>query len=245
MLKRIRHFILVVFLLGQFLWNPICFLAADSMPSADEILEKYIKALGGTEALQKITSRVSKGSLEYVGEGTAQTLEIYKKGPDKFYQIASTLDGPFRQAYDGKTGWAHYPGDRVHDVGGAELARLKRQAVLQAELRMREIFPKMKVLGKEKVGSKDTFVIEASPPEGAAEKFYFDTQDGLLLQHEYVGDAWYGQITVTEQFGDFREVDGVRIPFTIRQSGVDLTIRIKELKHNIPIEDSKFAQPVE
>ena len=245
MLRRFCQFTLALFLLMQLLWRPMCLLAADSLPSPDEIVEKYIKALGGTEALQKIASRVSKGSLENVGEGTAQTLEIYKKGPDKFYQIASTLDGPYRQAYDGNIGWAHYPGDKVHEVGGAELSRLKRQAVLQIELRMRELFPKMKVLGKEKVGGKDTFVLEASPPEGSPEKFYFDSQDGLLLQHEYVGDAWYGQTTISEQFSDFREVDGIKIPFTTRQSGIDLTIRMKEIKHNVLIDDSKFAKPVE
>jgi hypothetical protein len=99
--------------------------------------------------------------------------------------------------------------------------------------------------GKEKVGDREVYVIEATPEEGGAEKMSFDTQTGLLIYTDVERERPQGKIRVETHFEDYREVDGTKLPFTMRQSSPNLSfiIRINEVKHNIPIEDAKFNKP--
>src|SRR6266568_7677001 len=81
-------------------------LVADSTPTVDQILEKYIEAIGGQSALQKSTTRVMKGSAQLTSTGEMGTIEIYKKAPDKeLYLVNIPSNGPTSRAYDGKAGW--------------------------------------------------------------------------------------------------------------------------------------------
>ena len=89
---------------------------------------------------------------------------------------------------------------------------------------------------KSKVGNSDAFVIEATIIEGNSEKLYFDASSGLLIQEDFGGASL--------RYDDYKEVDGVKVPFTIRQEGSpNSTIKFKEIKHNLPIEDAKFDRP--
>ena len=86
----------------------------------------------------------------------------------------------------------------------------------------------MTLKGREKVGGSDAFVVEATPAEGHATRLYFDTQTGLLLRK----DKTY--------FEDYREVDGVKLPF--RERDDFSVIRLTEVKHNLPVDDARFAE---
>ena len=91
----------------------------------------------------------------------------------------------------------------------------------------------MKFLKKSKVGNSDAFMIEATIIEGNSEKLYFDASSGLLIQEDFGGASLH--------YEDYKEVDDVKVPFTIRQEGSpNSTIKFKEIKHNLPIEDAKF-----
>lgn len=214
-----------------------------SLPTVDQVLDKFVEGTGGRSALQKISSRYVKGILEYVGEGTTQNIEIYKKAPNKYIRLNTTLDGPYKEGFDGSVGWSIYPGEALKVLSGAELSRFKRNSDLYLELKLKEYLPNLTVKGKEKVGNRETNVLEAASASGAPEKLYFDTQSGLLVQNDYEVETPDGKNYVTVLFENYKEVDGIQLPFTIRQVTEDTLIRISEIKHNLSIDDSKFAKP--
>lgn len=217
-----------------------------TLPTADQIIEKYIQALGGKAAIEKITSRVIKGTIDIPVAGASGTLEVYLKAPGKGGSIASLSGlGEFLQGCDGKTAWTSDPFQGMRDLSGVELAAAKRESDLHDDLKIKQTFSKMTVTGKEKVGLLDAYVIQAVPVEGNPEKLFFDVQTGLLLRRDVEVESPQGRIPSENYLEDYKEVDGVKIPHTTRQvtPAYTLTVKILEVKTNVPIDDAKFNKP--
>jgi len=220
--------------------------APAALPSADELLEKYVKALGGKEALEKITSRMSKGTFDLPAMGASGTTEMYTKSPNKTATIIEIGGfGKIENVYDGTKAWSANPMQGLTEVTGAQLASFKRQANLQSVLNLKTYYSKFEVKGKDKVGDAEVYVVEATPLEGKAEKMYFDVNSGLLLRTDAEVDGPQGAMLVESYLEDYRVVDGVKVPFTMRQNNpaYSLTIKQTEVKHNVTIEDAKFNKP--
>jgi outer membrane lipoprotein-sorting protein len=217
-----------------------------ALPTVDQILDKYVQAIGGKAAVEKQTSRVSKGSFEIPAFGASGTAEVYEKAPNKsaaFINIPGF--GVVQEGFDGKAGWAQDPQSGLRDKAGAELAATKLDAEFHKPIKIKQLYPKIVVKGRDKVGDKEAYVVEATPLESSAETWYFDTQSGLLLRQDSERESPQGKQAVQVFLEDYKEVDGVRLPFTIRQVTPVFTIAIKieEVKHNVPIDDAKFSKP--
>ncbi|HKY04435.1 MAG TPA: hypothetical protein VJQ56_06080 [Blastocatellia bacterium] len=218
---------------------------AQNAPTTDQILDKYVQAVGGKAAIEKATSRVAKGTIEIPAAGLKGPIEIYSKAPDKsLFMLTIPGYGVTQVGYDGKTGWSQDPSTGMRDLSGDELATLKRDADFYGTLKIKETF-KAKYLGKEKVSGRDTHVLELTPATGSPEKRYFDTETGLLSRIDVETDSPIGKIAVQVYLEDYREVDGVKMPFTVRRtsSAGDFTMKYDEVKNNVPIDDAKFAKP--
>ena len=220
----------------------------ESLPSVDQILDKYVQALGGTAAVEKLTSRVSKGTFEMDQMPGTATEEIYEKAPNKQLSITDAPNyGVVRFGFNGTVGWQDTPQTGLQDLTGGQLAATRRNADFYRDIKLQELYPKMTGKGKESVNGHDAYVVEATPPEGAAELMYFDVGSGLLVRAQGQAEGPNGTVTIESTFDDYREVDGIKIPFVIHQSMGDFgfTIRLTEVKHNVPIEDAKFDKPAQ
>lgn len=221
--------------------------AADSTPTVDQILEKFITAIGGQNTIQKLTTRVMKGSAQLTSTGEMGTIEIYKKAPDKeFYLINIPSNGPTPRAYDGKAGWYLFdPDEGPKEASPSDLPGMKREFDFYRELRLKSLYPKTVLKGRASVSGQESFVIEATADDGAVEKWYFSAQTGLLVRSDtpYVSDD--GTSFLQTVYEDYREVDGVKMPFVWRQTSPDFDylITFTEIRNNVPIDDSKFAKP--
>jgi zinc protease len=212
-----------------------------ALPSVDKVLEKYVAASGGA-AVRKISSRIMTGSIDVLSYGLSGAFEQFTKTPGRQVNISDLSGfGKVIQCSDGKTGWATDPQQGFREMTATELAAFERGADLQSALHVRNQYKKMTVTGKSKVGDRDAYVVEAQPPNGAPEKLHFDIGTGLLIRMERP-DATGGAITT---FGDFRDVDGVSIPFTVHQDTgqTEVLIKIHAVKQNVPIDDAKFSKP--
>jgi outer membrane lipoprotein-sorting protein len=219
---------------------------ATAMPTVDEVLEKNIKALGGKEALEKQTSRTAKGSVEIEGMGMTGSVEMLAKAPARRATIVTFESfGVIHSVFDGSSGWASDPQGGLRELGGAELTATKRDSDFHSELNFKKNYPKAEVKGKEKVGSSEAYVIEATPAEGGPEKFYYDATTGLLLRHDADRETPQGKMMIETYLSDYREVEGVKLPHTLRQvtPAFSLTIKLTEVKPNAPIDDAKFSKP--
>jgi len=222
--------------------------AARALPTVDAVLEKYVKAIGGREAALKINSRVSKGTFELASlAGVKGNIEVYEKAPNKQVAILNIPGiGEEAEGFDGAIAWELEPDSGVvHEKTGLELASARREADFYEDIRFKELYTRMTIKGLEKVGASQAYVVEAVPAEGSAEHFYFDTQTGLLLRHDSVEEGEDGKRSVEEYYSDYRVVDGIRLPFALHQvsPGMDFTINLTEVKHNVAIADTKFNKP--
>jgi outer membrane lipoprotein-sorting protein len=219
---------------------------AEALPTVDQILDKYVQAIGGKAAVQKMNSSVSKGTLEIVEAGISAPIEVYAKAPNKLIAIVTVPGyGVVLEGYDGATAWAKDPQTGMRDKAGAELAAYRRDADFYREIKLKELYTKMEVKGKQKVGEREVYLVEATPAEGSPDKYYFDTQSGLIVRMDQVIESPLGQLAFESYLEDYRDVDGIKVAFLVRRtsSAVNLTIKFDEVKHNVAIEDAKFAKP--
>ncbi|HZM91178.1 MAG TPA: hypothetical protein VFF31_31950 [Blastocatellia bacterium] len=218
-----------------------------ALPTADQILEKYVQTLGGKAALEKITSTASKGTFEIPAFGATGSAEMWEKAPNK---TALKLDIPgfglVLEGFNGTVAWSQDPQSGLREKTGAELAATKLDADFYKPLRLKQLYPKIAVKGKEKVGDKDMYVLTATPAEGSPETWYFDAATGLLAQMDLERESPQGKMAVQVFQEDYKEVDGIKIPHTVRQvtSAFTIIIKLQEVKHNVAVDETKFNKPV-
>ena len=219
---------------------------AEALPSVDQILDKFVQAIGGKAAMEKVTSRVSKGNFEIPAMGAGGPIEIYAKAPNKNLVIINIPGfGVVQQGFNGTVAWSQDPTTGLRELSGPEMVSAKREAEFYADIKFKEMYPKMTVKGKDKVGDKEVYVIEATPSEGSPAQLYFDTQSGLMLRTDREAETPQGKMHVEIFLEDYKEVDGIKMPFTVKQNtpAISFTIKIDEVKHNVPVDDAKFNKP--
>jgi hypothetical protein len=175
----------------------------DSLPSPDQIVEKYAEAVGGKAALEKLTSRISTGAVEFDAVPGTFGQEIYEKAPNKQCWIMDAAQfGVIRVGYNGTVGWEDNPQTGFRELSGMRLAVMKRNADFYRAVRLKEIYPKMAVTGKEAVNGHDAYVLEVTPPDGPPEWMYFDAESGLLVRHKGQDEAPTGPVMVETTVSD-------------------------------------------
>jgi outer membrane lipoprotein-sorting protein len=217
-----------------------------TLPTVDQILTRYVKAIGGEAAVRKLTSRLSTGSLE-TQEGPALSVEMWVKAPDKFrFEVTIPNGGWIVQAYDGVSAWDANSQEGMRDLAGSARANRIRNAQFYREVALKQLYRSMRVTGVTKMGELDVYVVEAVPADGPADTYYFAAASGLLLRRDSNYEDQGQNVSFQTYYEDYREVDGVMLPFALRRTGADnsnFTIRFSMIQHNIPIDDAKFSKP--
>lgn len=219
---------------------------AAPLPNTDEVLEKYVKALGGKEAIEKLSSRSVKGTFEIEAAGMSGDVETYHKAPNKFANLFTIPGvGGGGQVFDGAKGWDSNPMTGLRELAGEELAVLKREADFYQPLNLKKHFTKLEVKGKETVGSSETYVVIATPAEGGPEKLYFDIASGLLVRQDAERETAQGKMATEEYFDDYKDVGGVKIPHSLKIVSPMFAIKVKitDIKNNVEIDEAKFNKP--
>ena len=219
--------------------------ARPAQPTVQQVFDKYLAAVGGAEAAAKFQTMVVKGTRE-ASQGRVWPFEATAKGPDKFLMTFEVpQQGTVRQALNGAAGWVSNPrGTRA--LGPAEVSDAKRAAAIFGVVKFRPA-PTMRVAGRRKVGDRDAVVVVDRPAEGVQQRYFFDAQTGLLLRIVTLTDTPLNQIPDQVDFEDYRDVDGVKLPFLVRVSNIDTfynsTRKITEVRHGVPVEDTIFDMP--
>jgi photosynthetic reaction center cytochrome c subunit len=215
-----------------------------SVPNANQILDKAIQAMGGEEAIGKVTSRVEKGTLSGFGPNSFP-IEISAKAPDKRMSVMQTPRGQNITAFDGSNGWM---GDGVHPprvMEGGDLDGAKLEADFAFPADARKVFNFLRIGKPEKIGDQQTYLLLGMRRGMPPVRLYFDQQSGLLVREVQYTDTPLGLNPVQTDFADYRTVDGVKIPFkwTIARPMGRFTIQVDSVQQNVPVDDSKFTMP--
>ncbi len=216
------------------------------LPTVQEVLSKYVQAIGGRAANEKIKTRMIKGTVELAPMGIKGTVESYSSAPGKSYTKSNLQGiGEIVEGFDGTTAWSMNPlqGNRTKD--GEELLQTKLINNFYREINLEKLYPKMEVKGTEKVGDKETYVVVATPNGLAPETFYFDVKSGLLVRADSTLVSPEGKMPAKTFYEDVREIDGVKMPYKVRVvlPQFEIVTNVTEIKHGVTIEDGKFIKP--
>jgi len=213
------------------------------LPSSDQLIDKYVQALGGAAAIQKVSSRVAHGTAN-VG-GHQMPIDIYQKNPDKRISLMHLSSGDSVTAYNGHDGWLMAPGRPLRDMSSSDIEAAKLDANLHFPTDIKQIFAELRVKQEEKIGDQSTYVIFALRQGQPPARLYFDAQSGLLLRELRYAESPLGLNPTQIDYADYRDVDGVKTPFrwTIARPGGRFTIQLEQVKQNVPIDDAQFAKP--
>jgi hypothetical protein len=216
-----------------------------SLPEVDQVLNKYVDALGGKTAIEKMRTRIKKGTI-VAHLLPSSPIEILQQSPDKVLQVITTPKGVITQGYNGAAGWVADPRG-VRPLDGVALAALKLEADFYRDLHLPERYLRMTVTAREKIGEREAYVVEATTREHTTEKLYFDVQTGLLLRWVKFIETMIGSIPETTDYDDYRAVDGVKIAFKRHREQLQgfeaSTLTFSEIKSNVEIDQARFEKP--
>ncbi len=214
------------------------------LPSADDILNKYVTALGGQAAIDKLKTKSMTGTFSGAN-GITANFQVEQAAPDKFHVSATFEGGGMERGFNGTAGWEK-SGANMRDLPPPALADLKAVYGMFADVKLKQQFTRMTVR-KDKLNDRDVFVVMASTADGRRERLYFDAEGGLLLRRASATQTPLGIVPQQTDFEDYRDVDGVKLPFTIKsftiEQGTTGTRKYSEIKINPTIDDSKFNKP--
>jgi photosynthetic reaction center cytochrome c subunit len=212
--------------------------AAAGGPSADQLFDKYLQAAGGTAAVEKVTSRVMKGTITFGDRNVG--IDIFSKDPEKRISFTHTPDGDSVTAFDGHEGWLGAPGRPVREMHGPDIDGASIDADLHFAAHLKGMFSEAKVQGTEKIGDHDAYLMTGQREGKTPLKLYFDEQSGLLVRLVRYGETPLGRLPTQIDFADYRDAGGVKIPFrwTLARPGGRFTIQVSEVKENVPVDDS-------
>lgn len=214
--------------------------------TADQIFDKYIKALGGADRLARITSFTAKGTYAGFDTGHDQVpLEIYAAAPNQLTTIVHLPAGASTRTYNGRIGWMAGPDTAVPllTLTAGNLDRARLEAILWFPAGVRQAFSQWKV-GSVLIGDDDIQVVQGSQEGQPPANLYFDAS-GLLIRFVRWTQTPVGFVPTQIDYGDYREIAGVKIPFrkTVSQTYMQMTIELTDVRPNVAIAPSRFAQP--
>jgi hypothetical protein len=226
--------------------------------TAEELVEKHIVALGGRDALSKLHSRLMTGTITMTTPGgdIKGSLESYNKAPNKARRLVKmdlsafgmgemTMD----QRFDGTTGYVIDSVNGNRELAGRQLEDAKSDYFPSTFLKYKELEIKVEVGGKEKIGDREATILIMTAKSGTPMKFYLDPDTLMAIKMVATINVPQlgGDIEQTTEFSDYREIDGVKIPFDLKVTNPAQSISIKLVKveHNKDIDEALFSKPAE
>jgi photosynthetic reaction center cytochrome c subunit len=225
------------------------FVQAQGQPSADQVVDKYIAAIGGAQRVAAITSVVAKGT--YIGFDDADKvpLELYARTPGHRATIVHGLLGNTTTTFDGREGWIQAPPtDKpvpLYQITGQELEGVKFEAELMFPSRIKQALTNLRVGLPLYLGEREVQPVQGNTAGGGTVTLNFDTETGLLARMVRYAESHVGRLVTRVDYDDYRDVNGVRMPFrwTVRWLSGRSTYEMSSIQANVALEASRFAKP--
>jgi len=241
-------------------------------PPADQIIDKYLQAIGGAEKVAQVKSYVARGtSVGFGGFGGGGHVQIFAQFPDRHATLIDFPSNPERgvnnRIYNGTDGWLETPLTVLgsYQLTGGELdgARMDAQLAFPAQIKqvltnLRVSIPQtindlpgpssqtaqqgsMTAIGQDRLVN----VVQGTGPHGALCTLYFDQQSGLLVRMVRYGKSPIGRVPTQVDYGDYRDVNGMKMPFRLIFAWMDGrdAIQLSDVQTNVAIDPARFEKP--
>lgn len=225
---------------------------AQGVPSVDQVLDRYLQAIGGARNVARITSFVAIGkSVGYRGFGGGGVVDVSARAPDQRATHISFPEYPDRGAsvrtYDGRTGWIATPLAVVpkYELAGSERDGARLDAMLSFPTQIKQALTTLRVGPSSTIGDRDVTVLQGNGPNGTLATLYFDDASGLLVRMVRHGRSPIGRVPTQVDYADYRDVGGIKFPFRWTFAWLDGrdNFEFSEVKVNVPIGAATFGEP--
>ena len=225
---------------------------ARGVASVDQVLDKYLQAIGGAQNVARVASFVATGkSVGYRGFGGGGVVEVSAQTPDKRATHISFPEYPDRgvsaRTFDGRTGWIATPLAvvRKYELAGSERDGARLDAMLSFPTQIKQALTSLRVGPPATIADRDVTVLQGNGPNGTLATLYFDDRSGLLVRMVRHGRSPIGRVPTQVDYSDYRDVDGIKLPFRWTFAWLDGrdNFEFSDVKLNVPIDVARFGEP--
>lgn len=222
---------------------------APGQPTSDQVLDKYMMSIGGVARVNRLSSLVAKGTYKGFDDAEKSVLEIFATSSGQRSTIVHTLSGDSTTTLDGRAAWIAAPETEkpvpLLAVTGQDLDGLKLEAQVFFPARIKQALGKWRVGAKVTIADREVQPVQGTTAGGATVTLCFDVESGLLVRLVRFSESPVGRLVSQVDYADYREVDGVKIPFRWTVSWLDgrSTFELSDVRPNVAIDAAKFARP--
>ncbi len=220
------------------------------LPSAEEILQRYVDVTGGADAYAKIRNRRGTGTMEISAQGIKGNITVWQARPNLFLLEANfPALGSTVSAFNGEIGWelSVMGGPRL--IENDELAQLRRSSYFSSETDWNALYKSIECVGTATINNKQCYEVRLTPKdEGMPIRSYYDKESGLLVKTVMTVKNPMGEIEIESFPSDYREVDGILMPHKNRQrmmGSIEMTMVMDKIEQNIEFPEDRFEPPAE
>ena len=224
--------------------------------TVDQVVDRCVAALGGRAAHAKLKSRSSIGSITLTTPGgdISGSIEVLNAAPNKVRTLIKADLSSFGagqlvldQRFDGTAGYVMDTLQGNRDITGNQLDNLRNGSFPHPLLNYKEMGATARLAGKEKIGERDAYSLSLEPPSGSVVHLYIDAETYLPVKVMVTADVPQlgRELEQTVEFLDYREVDGVKLPFQLKATSAvqNYTINVTKVEHNVRIDEALFSKP--
>ena len=201
-----------------------------ALPTADDLIARYIEAIGGADAIRAIKHVTMTGRMEVIGMGMAGPATMHASAPNySFAEIEIAGYGKILQGFDGTHGWVIDPASGPMLLEDAALAQSERDSRLHLVLEMEKWYPTRETTEATEFENEPVYAVKLVNKQGKESTHYYHRESGLQIGSVGTTESPMGEMRTTTVLRDYREVDGMKMPHT-------LTTRVMGMEQRITIE---------
>jgi hypothetical protein len=222
---------------------------ATNAPTADEIFDKYLTAIGGAERVAALKSYTATGTYKGFDDAESHPLEVAVRAPDQRLWLWHSGFGDHAMVYNGREGWVTASQEErpfpVELLTGQELDGTRLEVELTIPTRIKQALTQVRVGLPASIDDRDAQVVQGRTAAGALVTLYFDMETGLLTRLMRYTDSPVGRIVTQYDYEDYRPVAGVRIPFKWTRTWLDgrSVFQLTDIQPNVNVPPDRFAGP--
>jgi len=222
--------------------------AADALPSAESLLDRFAQVTGGKQAYESRKTEFTRGTMEAAAQGLKGTVTRYMDANRNYYSSLEIAGiGKVETGVHDGVAWERSDilGPRIME--GVERAQALREATLNATYRWRDLYPKAETTGTEAVNGEECYLVVLTPLEGNPETLYLSKQSGLGVKLVTVATTQAGNLPVEVLLSGYKAFDGLTVATKTvqRAAGQELILTIETVQANAPIPAGRFDFPAD
>jgi hypothetical protein len=225
------------------------FAQAPGQPSPDQVLDKYLQALGGADRLNRFASFTANGSYLGFDDAEKRTLQMFAKAPGQRTTTIRSSAGVTTNTFDGRSAWIAGPeAERpvpLLAVTGQELDGVRLEAELLFPARIKQALTNWRVGPRMIINDREVQPVQGTTAQGGTATLCFDGESGLLVRLVRFTESPVGRIVTQTDYADYREVGGIKMPFRWTVAWLDgrSTFELTDVQPNAAVDAARFNKP--